>query len=212
MTRVTRGSRCGVGGAIAACILASALAHADPIRVVAAESVYGDIVAQIGGPRVAVKSILSNPNQDPHQFEASASTARAIAEARLVIYNGADYDPWAERLLSASRSSARETIEVAALIGKKAGDNPHLWYEPAAVSALAAAVAARLTKLDPEQGADYARALARFDAAMGRLAERIAALRARHAGIPVTATEPVFEYMANAIGIADAQPARSSLP
>lgn len=189
------------GGAVAACIVASAVAHADPIQVVAAESVYGDIVAQIGGPRVAVKSILTNPNQDPHQFEANASTARAIAEAKLVIYNGAGYDPWAERLLAASASSTRDSIEVARLSDKKAGDNPHLWYEPAAVSALAAAVAARLTKLDPERGADYAHALSLFEAAMGRLAQRIVALRARHAGTAVTATEPVFDYMADALGL-----------
>jgi zinc/manganese transport system substrate-binding protein len=198
---VTTGWRGGVGSAIAACIVASGLAHAEPIKVVAAESVYGDVVAQIGGPRVAVKSILTNPNQDPHAFEASASTARAIAEAKLVIYNGADYDPWAERLVAASASSTRENIEVARLVDKKAGDNPHLWYQPAAVSALAAAVADRLTRLDPEHTADYARALSLFEAAMGQLAERIGALRVRHAGSAVTATEPVFEYMADALGL-----------
>ncbi len=128
---------------------------AEPIKVVAAESVYGDVVQQVGGAGVAVTSILTHPNQDPHQFEASASTARAMAEARLVVYNGADYDPWVVVLLSGSSRAASEVIEVAALAHKKPGDNPHLWYEPSAMSALAEAVAARLTRIDPGHAADY---------------------------------------------------------
>jgi len=176
-------------------------AHADPINVVAAENVYGDIIRQIGGANVAVISVLSNPNQDPHAFEASASTARAIADARVVIYNGADYDPWAMKLLSASGSRSREVIEVAKLAHKQPGDNPHVWYEPATVSALAEVLAARLTQLDPANGADYARGLAAFDASMRPLREKIAALRDRYAGTPVTATEPVFDYMADTLGL-----------
>jgi len=176
-------------------------AHADPINVVAAENVYGDIVRQIGGANVAVISVLSNPNQDPHAFEASASTARAIADARVVIYNGADYDPWAMKLLSASGSRSREVIEVAKLAHKQPGDNPHVWYEPATVSALAEVLAARLTQLDPAHGADYARGLAAFYASMRPLREKIAALRDRYAGTPVTATEPVFDYMADTLGL-----------
>jgi len=176
-------------------------AHADPINVVAAENVYGDIIRQIGGANVAVISVLSNPNQDPHAFEASASTARAIADARIVVHNGADYDPWAMKLLSASGLRSREVIEVAKLAHKQPGDNPHVWYEPATVSALAEVLAARLTQLDPAHGADYARGLAAFDASMRPLREKIAALRDRYAGTPVTATEPVFDYMADTLGL-----------
>ena len=190
-----------VVAALAATLVGLPLARADPIKVVAAESVYGDIAAQIGGAHVTVASILTSPSQDPHEFEASAATARAIAAARIVIYNGADYDPWAARLLSASPSPARESIEVAKLAHKQPGDNPHLWYEPAAVSALGEVLAARLTQLDPERGADYARGLAAFEATMGTLRERIAALRAKYAGTAVTATEPVFDYMADALGL-----------
>ena len=190
-----------VRAGLVAVLVAMGVARADSIKVVAAENVYGDIVRQIGGANVTVTSILTNPNQDPHEFEASASTARAIAEARLVIYNGAGYDTWAEKLLAASKSPSREIIEVAKLVGKKAGDNPHLWYQPAAIDALAAAVAARLTKLDPGQGADYARALARFGEAMERLRRRITVLRAQFAGTAVTATEPVFDYMAAELGL-----------
>jgi zinc/manganese transport system substrate-binding protein len=190
-----------VGALLAVIFLGLPSARAVPIQVVAAENVYGDVARQIGGSRVSVLSILTNPSQDPHEFEASAATARAIATAGLVIYNGGDYDPWAVRLLAASPSPSREVIEVAALAHQKSGDNPHLWYAPATVSALAAALATHLTHRDPEGGADYARGLAAFAAAMGRLQERIATLRARYAGTAVTATEPVFDYMAEALGL-----------
>ena len=86
------------GAAAALCALAVP-ALADPVKVVAAENFYGDIAAQVGGANVAVTSILSNPDDDPHLFEASASTARALADAKIVIVSGVDYDPWMEKLL-----------------------------------------------------------------------------------------------------------------
>ncbi|WP_062790306.1 metal ABC transporter solute-binding protein, Zn/Mn family [Aquitalea pelogenes] len=77
-----------------ACTSLLAQASGQPINVVAGENFYGDIAQQIGGKHVHVTSILSNPDQDPHLFEASASTAKALSAARLVVYNGIDYDPW----------------------------------------------------------------------------------------------------------------------
>src|SRR6266403_150561 len=103
-----------IGSGLVVLALAIFTARAEPIKVVAAEKVYGDIAEQIGGAHVTVASILTHPNQDPHEFEASAATARAIADARLVIYNGAGYDPWAVKLLSASKSPSREVIDGAA--------------------------------------------------------------------------------------------------
>jgi zinc/manganese transport system substrate-binding protein len=182
--------------------VAAPAAAADPIRIVAAENFYGDTVRPIGGANVSVKSILSNPDQDPHEFEARVSTAREIADAHLFVYNGADYDPWADRLLSSSPSPARETIEVAQLLQRKPGDNPHLWYDPAAMPALAAAVASKLARLDPAHSADYERRLQRFRKSMEPLEEQIAELRRTYAGTPVTASEPVFGYMADALGLA----------
>lgn len=183
-----------------ALLMASAAALAQPVRVVAAENFYGDIARQIGGANVTVTSILSNPNQDPHEFEASASTARAIAQAQLIVYNGADYDDWAVKLLAASRAP-HEVIEVAALVHSEPGANPHLWYAPSAVSALGAALGESLTRLDAQHSADYAAGLATFEATMERLRGRIAALRAKYQGTAVTATEPVFGYMADALGL-----------
>src|SRR6516225_6098659 len=180
---------------------AASPAHSDPLRIVAAESVYGDIARQIGGAEVAVTSILANPNQDPHEFEASASTARAIADARLVIYNGAGYDPWAPRLLAASKGKSRDVIEVARLLNKKAGDNPHFWYDATAMSAFASTLAGKMSELDTAHKSAYAERGEAFEASIARLRERIAALRSKHAGTPVTATEPVFDYMAEALGL-----------
>jgi zinc/manganese transport system substrate-binding protein len=114
-----------------------AIAQADPIKIVAAENFYGDIAKQIGGPDVAVTSILNNPDQDPHLFEVSPSVGRDVSGARIVIYNGVDYDPWMEKLLRAARSANRKTIVVADLVGRQAGNNPHIWYDPATMSALA---------------------------------------------------------------------------
>ncbi len=180
---------------------ATAAAPAKPIKIVAAENFYGDIARQIGGVEVAVTSILTNPDQDPHEFEASPSTARALADAAIVVYNGADYDPWAAKLLSGSPSSSREIISVAELVHKKPGDNPHVWYDPDTGPALAGAVADTLARLDSAHNAGYRSRLALFEKSMTALAAQIAELRRKYAGTSVTATEPVFGYMADALGL-----------
>lgn len=176
-----------------------AAAPADPIAIVAAENFYGDVAAQVGGAHVTVTSILANPDQDPHLFEASASTARALAAARIVLYNGADYDPWMSKLLSASRAPARVAIEVAALMGKKTGDNPHLWYDPATMPAVAKALTATLATLDPDHRGDYEAGRDAFDASLKPINDKIAALRQQYGGVAITATEPVAGYLADAI-------------
>ena len=112
------------------------------IAVVAAENFYGDIAQQIGGDRVAVISIMNNPDQDPHLFETTPGVVRQIAGADIAIVNGADYDPWMEKLIQAAPHPGRVVISAAALTGKKSGDNPHLWYDPATMPAVAKALAA----------------------------------------------------------------------
>jgi zinc/manganese transport system substrate-binding protein len=179
----------------------AAYAQNAKIPVVAAENFYGDVVQQLGGDRVEVTSILSNPDQDPHLFEASPKTARALQHARLVVYNGADYDPWMTKLLTASKSARRTTIVAADLTGKKSGDNPHLWYDPATMPAVALAVSAALVAADPAHKPAYDANLAKFLASLKPIDDKVAALHARYAGLPVTATEPVFGYMSDAIGL-----------
>jgi zinc/manganese transport system substrate-binding protein len=177
-------------------------AHAaTKIPVVAAENFYGDLVKQIGGDHVAVKSIMSNPDQDPHLFETSPSTARQLSAARVVVYNGAAYDPWMDKLLSASPRPGRVAIEAATLVDKKPGDNPHLWYLPATMPATAKAVADALKQADPSSQADVDRGLAAFLTSLDPIGAKIAAMRTKYHGLPVTATEPVFGYMADALGL-----------
>jgi zinc/manganese transport system substrate-binding protein len=156
---------------------------------------------QIGAAHVAVTSILTNPEQDPHLFEASPSTARNVAAARIVIYNGAAYDDWMVKLLAGSPSAHRDTIAVADLVHRKPGDNPHLWYDLATMPAVAAALAARLSADDPGHREIYERNLAAFKDSLAALTAKVAAMRRSHAGTPVTATEPVFGYMAAALGL-----------
>ncbi|MCA8383706.1 metal ABC transporter solute-binding protein [Burkholderia cenocepacia] len=180
---------------------APVVAQAATVNVVAAENFYGDVASQIGGRHVAVTSILSNPDQDPHLFEASPKTARALQHAQVVIYNGADYDPWMGKLLGASKQAKRATIVVADLVGKKAGDNPHLWYDPATMPTAARAIAAELGRADPANKAEYEANLQKFVASLKLVDDKIAALRAKYKGVPVTATEPVFGYMSDAIGL-----------
>lgn len=174
---------------------------ASPIAIVAAENFYGDVARQVGGPPVTVTSILGNPDEDPHLFEASPSVGRSIAAANIVIYNGIDYDPWAEKLLHAIAGPGRVAIDVAGVTGRKPGDNPHIWYDPATMPIVAQVLAAELGKLDPAHRAGAQRRLAGFVQSMAPLGAEIATLRGRFAGMPVTATEPVFGYMLVALGM-----------
>ncbi|WP_233831922.1 metal ABC transporter solute-binding protein [Paraburkholderia sp. ZP32-5] len=187
-------------GAFAADAKAATAADAK-IPVVAAENFYGDVVRQLGGDRVNVTSILSNPDQDPHLFEASPATARALQHASLVLYNGADYDPWMAKLLAASKGTQRTVIVAADLTGKKSGDNPHLWYDPATMPKVARAMSDALIAADPAHKSAYDANLAKFLDSLKPIDAKIAALHGRYEGVPVTATEPVFGYMSDAIGL-----------
>jgi zinc/manganese transport system substrate-binding protein len=189
-----------IAGALAS-VLLTGTAFADPIHVVAAENFYGDLASQIGGANVTVTSILSNPDEDPHLFEASAATAKALAEAKVVIVNGVDYDPWMEKLLSANKSPGRKEILVATLAGQKAGANPHLWYNPATMKAVAKSLSAELATLDPAHKADYEKGAAAFVASLDPLDAKVADMRKKYAGSPVAASEPVFGYMAGLLGL-----------
>lgn len=168
----------------------SAVLQAQPSRIVAAENFYGGVASQLF-PEAEVTSILSNPNQDPHDFQTDAGTARAVAEADLVIYSGIGYDAWMERLLSVGGKKGREVIVVADLIGAKPGANPHIWYDPGTMPALAR----RLGELGARPDLVTA-----FDRSMQPVRERITDIAGKASGLKVTATEPVFGYMAKALG------------
>ncbi len=173
-----------------------------PIRIVAAENFYGDIAAQLAGPRARVTSILENPSADPHLFEPDVATARAVADADLVVYNGLSYDVWMMRLLGSARAPARRVVEAASVPGRAArGSNPHLWYDLQTTQALARAVVTSLGQIDPAHQAGYAHRLDQFLASLRPISAEIERLRARYAGVPVAATEPIADYLTAAIGL-----------
>ncbi len=187
---------------LAACALfvpAIDAARAATPTIVAAESVYADIARQIAGPDAKVVAILTNPATDPHLFEASSSAARAVADAGIVILNGAGYDAWIDRLLPPTMPN----IVVADLLHRRLGDNPHLWYDPQAAPALARALADWLMRAEPDQAAAIGVRRDRLLATLAILQARVAALHARFADTPVAATEPVFGLMVQAIGLRD---------
>jgi zinc/manganese transport system substrate-binding protein len=171
------------------------------ITVVAAENFYGDIARQIGGDRISVTSIMTNPDQDPHLFETTPGIVRQLAGAQIVILNGANYDPWMEKLLTAAPRPGRTVIGAAQLVGRNPGDNPHLWYDPATMPAVANALAAALTKADSAHALDYAARLKTTLSGLARITQRVVQLKAKHGGTAVTATEPVFGPMAEALGL-----------
>jgi zinc/manganese transport system substrate-binding protein len=187
--------------AVASLLAAAAPASASPLAIVAAENFYGDIAEQIGGNAVTVTSILANPDQDPHLFELSPSAARAISAARIVIANGAGYDPWMDKLLGATRGTDRRAIVVAELVGKKPGDNPHIWYDPTVMLAAAKALARELGAADPDHAAAYRGRLEQFEDSLRPIETKIAALRGRFAGTPVAATEPILGALFKALDL-----------
>ena len=190
--------------ALAALTLASvpaARAADGKIAVVAAENFYGDIARQIGGDRVTIVSIMNNPDQDPHLFEITPGIVRQIAGAQIAVLNGANYDPWMEKLLSAAPQPNRKVIIAADLMHRQASDNPHLWYDPATMPAVAKAIASALSAADAAHKNDYAARLSATLASLERIAQRVAQMKAKHGGAAVTASEPVFGPMAEALGL-----------
>ncbi len=142
---------------------------------------------------------MTNPNQDPHEFTSSAETARLVADADVVIYNGVDYDPWMDKLLATGGKPGRVVICVADLIGAKEGDNPHLWYDPKTMPAMADQLAHVLDARTKSVGPWHANAAA-FKVSMQPELAKIDEVRKLSDGVTVTATEPVFGYMAKALG------------
>src|SRR5215469_17751775 len=173
-----------------------------PVQVVAAENFWGSIAAQVGGSHVHVTSIIVDPNADPHSYEPTAADARTVAQAQFVIVNGAGYDPWADQLLQANPVSGRKELNVGDLLGKHVGDNPHMWYNPEYVTAVANAIRDDLKSLDPVDAAVFDRADQTFlTHGLQQYHSLIQAIKTRYGGTPVGATESIFSYLAPSLGL-----------
>lgn len=172
-----------------------------PIQVVAGENFWGDIVSQIGGSHVAVTSVISNPEDDPHEYESSSRNAIAVATSRLVVENGLGYDDFMGKLVDSS--GAHPTVlDVADVLGVSGQDpNPHLWYDTAALPEVAAAIAADLGEIDPAHKALYEKNARSFDASLQPLLDVIAQIKSQYAGTKVAYTERVPGYLVEAAGL-----------
>jgi zinc/manganese transport system substrate-binding protein len=172
------------------------------LPVAAAENVWGSIASQLGGSRVRVASIITNPDTDPHSYEPTASDARTVASARYVLYNGIGYDPWVPKLVDADAQRGREVLNVGALVGVKDGGNPHRWYSPSDVARVIDRITGDYTRLDPA-GASYfdQRRSAFITIGLARYHSLISDIEARYAGVPVGASESIFAPLAAALSL-----------
>jgi zinc/manganese transport system substrate-binding protein len=193
----------GVALLASACSSSPAASPSDPGAIVAvgAENEYANVIAQVGGKYVQASAIMSNPNTDPHTFEASASVAREVSAAQLVVQNGVGYDTFMNTIENAAPSSSRKVIVVQDLLGLPSDTpNPHLWYKPSTMPAVANAIAADLAAIAPAHASYFKANAAAFIASLAAWNNAIAAFKAQYPNTPVATTEPVADYMLQAVG------------
>jgi zinc/manganese transport system substrate-binding protein len=182
-------------------------AKAGQILAVGAENEYANVISQIGGRYVAVGAIESNPNTDPHTFEASPSIAHEVSAARLIVQNGVGYDTFMNKIESASPSSSRKIIDVQNLLGlPDSTPNPHLWYMPRTMPAVAQELVKDLSAIEPSHAAYFAANASRFDASLQPWYAALKAFAAKYPRTPVASTEPVGDYMLEAAGTVNLTP------
>jgi zinc/manganese transport system substrate-binding protein len=182
---------------------------AGEIRAIGAENEYASVLSQIGGKYVHVTAVLDNPNTDPHTFEASPQLAQEVATAQLIVQNGVGYDGWIDKIESATPNAQRKVIVAQHVLGlPESAPNPHLWYDPKTMPAVAKAMAADLAALQPSHAAYFRANLARFDHSLRPWLTAIAQFKADHPGTYAATTEPVADYLLAAMGIANRTPFR----
>ena len=186
---------------------ANTLAAGTIIHAVGVENEYADVISQIGGRYVQVTAIETDPNTDPHTFEVSPKVAQEIAASTLIVENGLGYDSWADRIIAAAPNAGRRVIDAQQLLGlPDSTPNPHLWYDPKTMPAVAKAVAADLSALDPTEAAYFQANETKFDESLKPWLASIASFKARHGGTKIAVTEPVADYMLEAAGCDIATP------
>ena len=171
------------------------------VHVVAAENFWGNITSQVGGRDVKVTSLITNPNADPHLFETDAADAATLAQAQVVIENGAGYDTWMSSLLSADGGSPRVVNAANVLHVTGSDPNPHLWYDIPRVPTVAAAIAAALERAAPQDAATFRANLSTFDASLAPIDATLATLKAKFHNAPVAYTERVPGYALAVAGL-----------
>jgi len=172
------------------------------LQVVAAENFWGSIAGQLGGSKVSVRSIIVNPETDPHSYEPTAADGVVLARSQMAIVNGIGYDRWASQLLAADPSSSRVVLNVGNLLGLSEGDNPHQWYSPTSVRRVIDQIVADYKRLDPKDDAYFERQRTAFESrGLAGYDRLIAQIRARYAGVPVGYSESIFQPLGQALGL-----------
>ncbi len=187
------------------------------IKVVAAENFWGSLLGQLGGNLTSVLSVVSDPNADPHEYEANTSDAAAIADANLVVVNGVGYDDWALQLVASSNTPGQELLNVGTLNGVFVSGgivtgNPHQWYNPLYVNHTLLAMYADLVALQPASKAIFQQNFANLNSSstggisIDQLYSRANQIRDEFKGTVVASTESIFVYLANYTGLALVSP------
>jgi zinc/manganese transport system substrate-binding protein len=171
------------------------------INVVAAESFWGSIAAQLGGTHAKVVSIVSDPAVDPHEYETSTADAKALAQADYVIINGAGYDTWAQKMLDANPANGRTVLDVSGVVGKRPGDNPHFWYNPDYVEQVIARITRDYQSIDPNDAEYFALEKAALEESLAQYHQIASSIRQSYSGVKVGSTESIFVYMASSLGL-----------
>ncbi len=195
------GSALALAACSAAAVPTASAGGSGVIAAVGAENTYANVISQIGGKYVRVTAIESNPSTDPHSFEASPSVAQDIASAQIVVQNGLGYDTYMNKIEAAAPNPARQVIDVQQLLRlPDSTPNPHLWYSPATMPAVAKALARDLSAVQPGHAAYFRANERRFEASLDPWRRAIASFRAAFPGTPVAVTEPVGDYLLQALG------------
>lgn len=176
--------------------------------VVASTNVWGDIASQVGGDLVDVTSIIDDPSQDPHDFEADPDTLLTLSEADVAVENGGGFDDFMDTMLSTAGTdavvvNAFDTSGKADAAPEGEEVNEHVWYDVATVGAVADQIATALGEADPDNAATYTANADAFQGELDGLTTAIDALRPTTEGRPYGITEPLPIYLADALGMVD---------
>ncbi|WP_405150416.1 zinc ABC transporter substrate-binding protein [Sphaerisporangium sp. NBC_01403] len=207
-------SQDGPSGAAPSTAAPSPASSSARVSVVASTNVYGDIVSQIGGDRVDVVSIISDPSQDPHSFEANAQTQLRLSTAKVIVENGGGYDDFVDTMLKASGNPGAQVLNAVTVSGKTAEPgaelNEHIWYDIPSVGKLADQLAAALSKADAAGASQFTANASAFKTKLQVLEKEEAEVAATAKGEGVAITEPVPLYLLDACGLVNRTPAKFS--
>ena len=174
--------------------------------VVVSVDQWGDIVDQLAGDCGDVTTIFKSSSADPHDYEPTPADTAKFTGAKLVVVNGLDYDPWADKAV-ATLDSKPSIVNGGKVVGRRPGDNPHLWYGPQYVYKIADAVTTALKQLEPKDASYFARRHDAWRASMAPYDTEIEKIKPAAAGKTYDATEGIFDYMAEALGLKNETPA-----